>query len=355
MKRWFPFLVAALALAAVIVAGCSQAAPATAPTKAPDTKAAPAAAAPTTAPAAAPAKSAYPEKGKVITLIIPWGAGGGSDVGARLLTPLIEKNLGVTIEVVNKTGGGSQVGITDLVTSKPDGYTFGMTNLPATAAIYLDADRQASFGRKDLQPVALHVFDPISVAVRQDSPFKTMKDFMDAAKANPGGVKIGTSGILSATHIGFLSLEKSAGVKFSYVPFDSSGQQRSATLGGHVDAEGGSAGEFVPGVKSGDLRVLGVFDTQKSKFLPDVPTAQEQGYTIVAATSRGFSVPAGTSMDVVNALSEAIKTAMDDPEHKAKMDEQGLALRYMTPEEFGKYWDEVDTTLKPILEEAKKK
>ena len=198
MTRWFSFSLAALALATVIVAGCSQATPAPAPTTAP------------AAPAAA--KSTYPEKGKVVTLIIPWGAGGGSDVGARLLTPLMEKDLGVTIEVVNKTGGGPQVGITDLVNAKPDGYTFGMTNLPATAAIYLDAERQATFGRKDLQPVALHVFDPIAVAVRQDSPFKTMKDFMDAAKADPGKIKIATSGILSATHIGFLSLEKSAEV-----------------------------------------------------------------------------------------------------------------------------------------------
>ena len=139
------------------------------------------------------------------------------------------------------------------------------------------------------------------------------------------------------------------------MPFDSSGQQRSATLGGHVDAEGGTAGEFVPGVKSGDLRVLGIFDSQRSKFLPDVPTAEEQGYKIVAATSRGFSVPAGTPMEIVNTLSAAIKNAMSDQEHQNKMDEQGLALRYMTPAEFGAYWDEVDTTLKPILDEAKKK
>ena len=98
----------------------------------------------------------------------------------------MEKDLGTTIEVVNKTGGGHQVGITFLVMAKPDGYTFGKTNRPAPSAIYLDADRKAAFGRKDLQPIAVHVFDPIALAVAKDSPYKNFKDFMDAAKTNPG-------------------------------------------------------------------------------------------------------------------------------------------------------------------------
>ena len=249
----------------------------------------------------------FPQKGKSITLIVPWGAGGGSDVGARLLTPLMEKDLGVPIEVVNKTGGGSQVGITYLVKAKPDGYTFGMTNLPATPAIYLDADRKAPFGRKDLQPIANHVFDPIALAVAKNSPFKNMKELMDAAKAGPGKVTIATSGIMSATHIAFLSLQKNTSTRFSFVPFDNNGQMRTATLGGHVGAEGGTVGDLVPGVKSGDIRVLAVFDKAPSPFLPGVPTAQSQGYNISAATARAFCVPAGTPREIVAVL---VKTAI---------------------------------------------
>lgn len=297
--------------------------------------------------------AAFPQKGKAITLIIPWGAGGGSDVGARLLTPLMEKDLGTPIEVVNKTGGGSQVGMAFLAKAKPDGYTIGMTNMPATPAIYLDADRKAPFSRKDLQPIANHVFDPIAVAVAKNSPYKTFKDFMDAAKANPGKITVATSGIMSATHIGFLSLQKNTGTKFAFVPFDNNGQMRTATLGGHVNAEGGTVGDLVPGVKSGDIRILAVFDKNPSPFLPGVPTAISQGYSITAATARAFSVPAGTPKEIVDVLAAAIKKAMSDPEHKKKMEASGLELRFMDAKQLSEYWDQVDATLKPIIDESK--
>ncbi len=361
MKRRLVSLAVVVAAVGLVLVGCSQAAPAPAPTKAPEapkaaepTKAAaPAAAQPT---AAAPAKKVdFPQKGKSITLIMPWGAGGGSDVGARLLTPLMEKDLGTSIEVVNKTGGGSQVGITEMVKARPDGYTFGMTNLPATPAIYLDADRKAPFGRKDLQPIANHVFDPIAIAVAKDSKYKSMKDLMDAAKASPGKITISTSGIMSATHIAFLSLQKNTSTQFAFVPFDNNGQMRAALLGGHVDAEGGTVGDLVPGVKSGDIRILAVFDKAESKFLPGVKTAQSQGYNIEAGTARAFSVPAGTPKDVVDVLAAAIKKAMSDEEHKKKMEEQGLELRYMDAIQLSAYWDQVDATLKPIIDDSKKK
>jgi tripartite-type tricarboxylate transporter receptor subunit TctC len=304
---------------------------------------------------AADQKLNFPQKGKVITLIQPNGAGGGSDVGARLLTAIMEKDLGTTIEVINKTGGSQQVGITALAQSKPDGYTFGQTNQPAFASMYLDPDRKAAFKRKDLQPLANHVFDPITIAVSKDSPYKTFKEFMDAAKASPGKLTISTSGIMSATHIAFLALQRSTGARFSFVPFDNNGQMRSALMGGHVTAEGGSAGEAAAGLKSGDLRVLAVFDKTPSPFLPGVPTANSQGYTIVAATARAFSVPAGTPKPIVDFLSNAIKKAMADPEHKKKMDIAGLELRYMDPVQLAAYWDQIDATLAPIIEESKKK
>lgn len=349
MKRRLVTLATVVAVAGLVAIGCSQAAPVPAPTSNASEQGK------TSAPTAAPKKADWPQKGKVITLIMPWGAGGGSDVGARLLTPLMEKELGTTIEVVNKTGGGSQVGITELAKAKPDGYTFGMTNLPATPAIYLDADRKAAFTRKDLQPVANHVFDPIAIAVAKDSKYKTMKDLMDAAKANPGKITISTSGILSATHIAFLSLQKKTNTEFSFVPFDNNGQMRSALLGGHVDAEGGTVGDLVPGVKSGDIRILAVFDKAESKFLPGVPTAISQGYDIEAGTARAFSVPAGTPKEVVDILAASIQKGMQNEEHRKKMEEQGLELRYMDAEQLSAYWDQVDATLKPIIEESKKK
>jgi tripartite-type tricarboxylate transporter receptor subunit TctC len=304
----------------------------------------------------APAGAAtFPQKGKVITLIQPNGAGGGSDVGARLLTAIMEKDLGTTIEVINKTGGGQQVGVTALAQSKPDGYTFGQTNQPALSAMYLDPDRKAAFTRKDLQPLANHVFDPITISVSKDSPYKTFKEFMDAAKATPGKLTIATSGIMSATHIAFLALQRNTGARFSFVPFDNTGQMRTSLLGGHVNAEGGTGGEFSTGVKSGDIRVLAVFDKTPSPFLPGVPTALSQGFNITAATSRAFSAPKGTPKEIVNILAASIKKAMSDPEHKKKMDATGLDLRFMDADQLSAYWDQVDATLQPIIEESKKK
>jgi putative tricarboxylic transport membrane protein len=126
-------------------------------------------------------------------------------------------------------------------------------------------------------------------------------------------------------------------------------------LGGHVNAEGGTGGEFSTGIKSGDIRVLAVFDKTPSPFLPGVPTALSQGFTITAATARAFSAPKGTPKEIVNILAASIKKAMSDPEHKKKMDVTGLDLRFMDADQLSAYWDQVDATLQPIIEESKKK
>ncbi|HEX2986792.1 MAG TPA: tripartite tricarboxylate transporter substrate-binding protein, partial [Chloroflexota bacterium] len=150
MKRLLVSLVAVLALASLVVTGCSQSAPAPAPTKAAEpakaaepTKAAAPAAQPTAAAPAAASKTSWPEKGKSITCIVASDAGGSSDVGARLISAYIEKELGVSIQVVNKPGAGWQVGLTELSKAKPDGYTFGMAVMPQANTIYLDPERKA--------------------------------------------------------------------------------------------------------------------------------------------------------------------------------------------------------------------
>lgn len=363
MKGQASFLTIVILAASLAVAACGQAAPPTGPTpspvpstKAPEpTKVAPtptrAAEAPK--PTAAPAKKVeFPEKGKPVSLIIPFSAGGGGDIGARLLAPHLERELGTPVQVINRPGAGSQVGVTEIAKAKPDGYTYGLTNIPTTITIYLDPSRQAAFSRKDFQTVALHVVEPTIIGVRADSPIKSLKDLVDAAKANPGKINVGVTGILAHQHLALLQLQRLADVKFNLVVFDGSAPGITALLGGHIDAQFSTVAPYLSQFKSGTVRILAVLDTRESASLPGVKTAEAQGYKLYNQQSRGWSVPTGTPREIVDILSLATKRAMETDEHKKSMEEQGLELRYMDPDQFGAYWDQMEAEVQPLMEEA---
>jgi tripartite-type tricarboxylate transporter receptor subunit TctC len=346
-----PVLVLAIALATM---ACSSAAPAPAPTAAPaKPSAAPALTqAPAQPPTAVPAKKVdFPQKGKSISLIVPFTAGGATDVGARLLAPLLEKELGTQIQVINRPEAGGQTGYMELANAKPDGYTLGYAVLPSLITLYLDPQRKATFNRKSFMPLALHVIDPDAIAVTTESPYQTLKDLFDAAKAKPGTLKAAVSAVLGPSHLDILQTQKLTGTDFSMVHFDGGAPGTTALLGGHVDAKWGNVGDFMPTIKgSGGIKVLGVMDKEESKFLPGVKTLDAQGIKQYSATSRGLALPAGTPQDIADTLSAAIKKAMLDPDHQKKMEEMGVAVRYMDPAQFGAYWDEVEAPLKPLIE-----
>ncbi len=354
-------LVMAITAILVLAGGCGQAAPPAASTSAPKASeptkaAAPAAAQPTAAaaqPTAAP-KAAWPEKGKTITIVVPWAAGGTTDIGARILAPLMEKELGVPVQVVNKPGASSQVGLTDVVKSKPDGYTIGSSNLPSTPTIYLDPERQSVFTRKDLAPIANVAVDIGAIGVKADSPLKSVKDVIDAAKAKPEQLKVATSGLLASNHIQVLAFQQLTRTKFGVVHMDGDNPATTALLGGHVDLMMAQVGTFLPLARSGQVRVLGVMDKQESRFLPGIPTLESQGVKLYADSSRGFSAPTGTQKEVINVLAAAMKKAVESPEYKAKMDEQGVYATYMGQDEYTKYWDDYESRIKPLIDEFEK-
>lgn len=364
MRYRYVFWVAMLVIASALAVACTQATPAptpTAPPKAaePTKPAAPAKAAeptkvaaaqPTTAPAKKPE---YPAPGKTITMIIPWAAGGPTDVGGRLLAAALEKDLGVPVQVVNKAGAGSQVGITELAKAKPDGYTIGITNLPSSITPYLDPSRNAAYGRKDLLPVANHVWDPETVGVAANSSFKTLKDLVDAAKAKPKQIKAAITGLQSDNHLALLLFQKTAGIEFAVVTMEGTAQANPALLGGHVDVSFQSTGGLAPLAKNGQARLLGMMDKKEHKFFPDVKTFEAQGYQVSYASSRGVSVPAGTPKEVVEVLSQSIKKAIDSEEMQKKMDESYMQQRYMGPDEYATYWNEFEAQTKQLLDTAK--
>lgn len=292
----------------------------------------------------------FPQKGKAIQMLVGFAAGGSSDVGARILASGMEKQLGTSVVVVNKPGASGQVAYTQLTQSKPDGYTIVNTNFPSSVVTYLDPARQASYTRKNFEVLALHVIDPGLFAVRANSPFKTLKDVVEAARTNPRKVLISTTGIQSDEAFGILQFQKMTGVQFAQVHFSQGiAQAMTAFLGGKIDVFCGNVGDLLAQFKSGEVRILGIMDDEPSPFYPGVKTFEEQGYKLYNSSSRGFAAPAGTPREVVNILSGAIKKVVATEDHKKRMAGMGLTLRYLDPAGYNKYWDEYEALLKELL------
>jgi tripartite-type tricarboxylate transporter receptor subunit TctC len=292
----------------------------------------------------------FPQKGKTIQLLVGFAAGGSTDVGARILAGGLEKELGVPVVVVNKPGASGQIAYTALTQSKPDGYTIGNTNFPSSVVSYLDSTRGATYNRKSFELLALHVIDPALFAVKADSPYKNLKDLVDAAKANPKKVTISTTGIQSDETFAILQFQKMTGTQFALVHFSQGvAAGMTAFLGGKIDVLCANVGDLLAQFKSGEIRILGIMDDEPSPFYPGVKTFEEQGYKLNSSSSRGFAAPAGTPKEVVNTLSGAIKKVVASEEHKKKMADMGLTLRYMDPAQYQKYWDEYEAMIKELL------
>jgi tripartite-type tricarboxylate transporter receptor subunit TctC len=292
----------------------------------------------------------FPRKGQPIMMIIPWAAGASSDLGGRMLAMGMEKVLGAPIMVVNKPGASGQLGMTELAQSKPDGHTIAYSALSSVIMNYVDPGRKATFQRRDLMSVGAHVADVRSFAVNAKSPYKTLKEVLEAAKANPGKIKAGTNGALTDVHLAQLWLEKLSGAKFAYVHFKGGGESIPALLGNHVDTYLGSSSELARFVKSGEFRVLAVLSENENKFLPGVKTAKAQGYPVFFTTYRNVYVPKGTPREVIDTLSQAMKTVMESDEHKKKLEgEMSLALDYQNPAEMDKSWDLLEGAMKELV------
>lgn len=303
--------------------------------------------------AVANAQARFPVAGRPINLIVPFAAGGPTDAAARLLVPALEKELGTQVTVVNKPGASTQIGVTQIATAKPDGYTIGFVSLPQLQTILLDPERKAVFSRKDLQPLAMHVVDPMVVVVRKGSPFKTMQELIAFAKANPGKLKSGDGGFMGATHLAWLDVERQTGARTAMVHFDGSAPGITALLGGHIDLQIDTVAGVFNRVKSGEFNALGVMDPQESSFLPGVKTLAEQALKVDFSVSRGLVAPAGTPKDVADKLAAALEKAITSDEHKKKMAEMGQTVRYMNPAAFSAFLEAQDAQVKMLMELAR--
>jgi tripartite-type tricarboxylate transporter receptor subunit TctC len=300
----------------------------------------------------------WPEKGKVITVYVPTGAGGGADTNIRLILPFLEKEFGVKTVVINKAGGGGAIGIQEfLQKSRTDGYTLLATILPGQPTTYLDPERKAPYGRNDFILAANVTFNPAAIAVIKSSRYKTLKDLIEAARANPRKIKVTSAGPLNASDMGELALEKVAGVQFAHMFFDQQGEQRAALLGGHVDAEANTLPELVAGHKGGEIEVLAVLDDRESKYIPGAKTAESQGYKAYSYSCVGFGFKAGTPKEIVDTFATAVKKASAEPEFQRLVEKLGTTIRVLTGKDYDNLWrqtEEMDKEALDLLRHQKK-
>ena len=291
---------------------------------------------------------AWPD-GRPITLIVPYAPGGATDTAARLMAAGLEPILHTSIQVVNRAGAASQVGLTQLVRSKPDGYTLAYLVVPTVITHYLDPARAAIYTRANFQPIGRHYESPAMLAVRADSPWQSLKDLVDAARAKPGTVTVSDSGLMGVPNFATLMLGHAAGVTFKPVHFDGGAPSVTALLGGHVDVLAGGTVDAVAYKKSGQFRVLGVSSDTRDASMPDIPTMQSQGWDVLATSNTGMVAPAGLPPAIVQTLTAGMKAVVDQPDHQAKLRAIALTPAYLDPGAYGRLWAENEVRVKPIL------
>jgi len=276
---------------------------------------------------------AQPFPNKPIQMIISNPAGGGGDVNARIMAVDVEKILGQQLIATNKPGASDTIGTDALAKSKKDGYTLGYTSSAAMVYARVTEPTGVPYDPvKDFDPLGLHTFFPLAVAVQASSPWKTFNELVDYAKKNPGTLRVSTAGMGSTANFNVEITQSLTGAQFTHVPFKGGEAVVTALLGGHVEVTYDIVGKFMPHVEAGKLRLLLV--SRKVSSLPNLPTIRELGYgrDLLSGWHAMFG-PAGLPEDVKKVLIPAIEKGMKHPDGKGKIEKMGYVVEYKSPEE----------------------
>ena len=287
---------------------------------------------------------AYPSR--TITMICPWAAGGGTDAILRALSAAAEKQLGVTIAVENRTGGGGAIGHAAIKNARPDGYTLGMITFELNS---LPQQGLIDFTYKDFDPLIRVNADAATLTVKADAPYNSVREFVDYAKAHPGEISIGNSAPGSVWHIGAGLLANETGIQVKHIPFEGAAPAVTALAGGHIQAVSVSLAEVKSQLDAGNVKCLGIMDTKRSALYPNIPTFIDQGYNITYATWRGIALPLGVDPAVRKILEDAFIAAMQDEAFMTQAKNLNLDLAYQNGADFGRFlaenYDAVTKTL----------
>ena len=276
-----------------------------------------------------------------ITMIVPFPPGGVADITARPVAEAMGRILKEPVVVENRAGAGGGVGMQYVSRAKPDGYTILMAL--SSISIIPVADkvlgRDPMYQLNQLVPIARFTADPTVLAVRADSPYKSVKDLLEAARKSPGSVPYGSSGNYGTMHVPMEMLANVGGVKMLHVPFTGAGPAIVALLGGQVDAISTGPSTVAGHVKGGKIRVLATWGEARHPAFPDVPTLKELGYDAQFSQWTGLFVPAGTPEPVIAKLREAAKAVVADANFQQAMAKVETPVQYLDQPQFKAYWD----------------
>lgn len=285
----------------------------------------------------------YPEKD--IRVIVPWGAGGGTDGIVRKLTSIAEKKLGTSMYVENIEGGISATGISQVMNARPDGYTIGALTYDSVVTVPWQG-LLPSYDLDKLKLIARVTSEPDAIIVGSDTPYDTFKDLVAAAKENPGSVKIGIQNIGSRLHLAILQLQDETDTEFKIIAYPGgAAPQKEAILNDEVDVAATSLGDFAPLLESGDVRGILEFSEATNPTFNTVPTAKEAGLDLRMGSFIVLAAPAGTPDEAIKALEQAYSDALESEEFQTWISTVGVTPDWLGTDEVTQWADETSQTL----------
>jgi tripartite-type tricarboxylate transporter receptor subunit TctC len=296
------------------------------------------------------AQKEKPYPTRQINYMICFDPGGQSDRVARLQQPHLERILGQKILIDYKVGGGGSLGWRELSRGKPDGYLMAGFNIPHV--ILQPLQQEVGYKTEQIIPVSLFQRTPLALAVLNNSPYKTLQDFIDFGKKNPGALTVGGSGTFSGYHMCALRFEKLTGVKITYVPFTGSAPQMTAFLGGHIAGIIGASDDLTR--FKDKLRVLAFASDTRFPEFPDVGTLKEAGFDMSEAVDRGSAVPPKTPAYIIKKLEAAFVETAKQPDVVAEMKKQGFIPIAMGHQESADYLKKMTVIYKELAAGLKK-
>jgi tripartite-type tricarboxylate transporter receptor subunit TctC len=296
--------------------------------------------------------AAQPYPTRPINITIGFSPGGAVDPAVRGLAAATEKYLSQPFVLSNRGGGGGSIALSIVAKEKPDGYHLVGTS--TSGIIYVPHFSEVSYKLDDFIPIVMFAKTPhIGLIVKSSSPWKTLKEFVEYAKKNPGAVNYGTSGVGSPQHLAMEYIAKQEHIQWTHVPYKGSSEAFMALLGGHITAQSGGIHEIQDHVKAGTVRILAVHGEQRMKNLPDVPALHEAGYNFSGEIYLVLETPKGTPPAIVKRLEEAFRKGTTDPNFIQVMEKMEIEITYRNSEDTKKYLEEAYGRLEQLVKDIK--
>jgi tripartite-type tricarboxylate transporter receptor subunit TctC len=282
---------------------------------------------------AARAQARFPDR--PIRMIVPWAAGGTTDIQMRALCEIAARKLGQPIVVENRAGAGGVLGPQQLLRERPDGYV--LSQMAISVFRHPQMAQQPLFNPMEDFTWVIHLTGYLfGIVVRADAPWRTLSELLDYAKANPGRIDYGTPGAGTSLHITMEQIAGMRGLDWTHVPFRGWAENQTALLGGQIQVAADSSG-WGEMVQAGRMRLLATWGAERAKRFPDAPTLKESGLDIVSTSPYGIAGPKGMNADVVRILHDAFREALLDPAHIAVLDRYDMAPWYLSPTDYAAF------------------